>query len=242
MCVRRATIKVKQTLTKLCTLSIVPRDFVPKMPFSFVKMQISSKNFVKNLGFCHFCHSQYAIFLPDFHVMKFWVRCEEYTWIGLQARPQPCGETSRPKNDCIRRAFSAAGIPVKKEPAGLVRSDGKNIDSCTIIPWRRDKLLAWDIRVCATTAASYVTAASHTAVAASEQAADRKCAINTELSAAYEFQPVAVESHEPPSEATASFLVNLGSIISERSGEPLETISLPASQHVDPTLQLNRIP
>ena len=66
-------------------------------------------------------------------------------------------------------------------------------------------------------------AASRTAGAAAEQAADMICAKYTELSAAYEFQPVAVESHEPPSEATASFLVNLGSIISERSSEPLET-------------------
>jgi len=63
-----------------------------------------------------------------------------------------------------------------------------------------------------------VTAASRTTGAAAEQAADR----NTEMSAAYEFQPVAVESQGPLSEATASFMVNLGNRISERSGEPLE--------------------
>jgi len=38
--------------------------------------------------------------------------------------------------DCISRAFSAAGIPVKKEPAGLARSDGKRPDSCTLISWQ----------------------------------------------------------------------------------------------------------
>jgi len=83
--------------------------------------------------------------------------------------------------------------------------------------------LAWDVTVCATTAASYVTAASRTAGAATEQAADRNCVKYTELSAAYEFQPVAVESHGPLSEATASFLVKLASKIFERFGEPLET-------------------
>jgi len=78
--------------------------------------------------------------------------------------------------------------------------------------------LAWDVAVCTMTAASYVTAASHTAGAAAEQAADRKCAKCTELFAAYEFQPVAVESHGPLNEATTSFLVNLRSAISEHSG------------------------
>jgi len=70
---------------------------------------------------------------------------------------------------------------------------------------------------------SCVTAASRTARAAAEQAADRKCTKYTELSAAYELQPVAVESHGPLREANASFLVNLGSKISKRSGKPLET-------------------
>ena len=70
-----------------------------------------------------------------------------------------------------------------------------------------------------------MTAASQTAGAAAEQAADRKCAkySNTELSAAYESQSVAVKSHGPLSEAIASFLVNLGSKISKRFGEPVET-------------------
>jgi len=45
-------------------------------------------------------------------------------------------------NECISHAFSAAGIPVEKEP-GLVYSDGKHHpDGCTLIPWRGGKLLA----------------------------------------------------------------------------------------------------
>jgi len=66
-------------------------------------------------------------------------------------------------NECISRAFSAAGIPGKKEPAGLVQSDGKRPDGCTVIPWHGGRPLAWDITVCTTVAASYLTAASHTA-------------------------------------------------------------------------------
>jgi len=65
-------------------------------------------------------------------------------------------------NECISRTFSAAGIPVKKEPAGLVQSDGKRPDGCILIPWR-GTTLSWDVTVCTTVAASYMTAASHTA-------------------------------------------------------------------------------
>jgi len=57
-------------------------------------------------------------------------------------------------NKCISRAFNAAGIPVKKEPAGLVQSDGKSPDSCTLIPWHGKRPLAWDVTVCTRVAAS----------------------------------------------------------------------------------------
>jgi len=125
-------------------------------------------------------------------------------------------------NECVSRAFSAAGILVKKEPSGLAHKDGKRPDGCTLIPWHGGIPLGWDVTVCTTVADSYLTAASHTAGAVAEQAADRKCQKYAELSAAYEFQPVAVETHGPLSASTVSFLLDLGRKISERTGEPLE--------------------
>jgi len=47
-------------------------------------------------------------------------------------------------------------------------------------------------------------------------------ALNGELSAAYEFQPVAVETHGPMDDATVCFLSDLGRKISEHSGDPLD--------------------
>jgi len=113
------------------------------------------------------------------------------------------------------RAFSAAGILVKKAPTGLVQSDGKRPDGCTYS-------MARETTFSTTVAASYLTAASHTAVAVAEQAADRICSKYTEMSSTHEFQPVAVESHRPLSDTTASFLEELGRKITEHSGEPLE--------------------
>jgi len=108
---------------------------------------------------------------------------------------------------------------VKKEPAGLVQSDGKRPDGFTLIPWRP---LAWDVTLCTTVAASYLTAASHTAGAVAEQSADWKCSKYIELSSIHEFQPAAIESHGPLSNTTASILEELGRKITDSSGEPLE--------------------
>ena len=37
-------------------------------------------------------------------------------------------------NDLIARSFSAAGVPVIKEPTGLSRSDGKRPDGLSLVP------------------------------------------------------------------------------------------------------------
>jgi len=126
-------------------------------------------------------------------------------------------------NNRISRAFDAAGIPVRKESAGLVQKEGKRPDGCTLIPWRGGRHLAWDVTVCTTVAASYVTAACQSAGAVAEQAADRKCLKCAELSAAYEFQPVAMETHGPMDKATLSFIFESGRKISEYSGDPLDS-------------------
>ena len=48
--------------------------------------------------------------------------------------------------------------------------------------------VAWDVTVCTTVAASYVTAASQSAGAAAELADERRCLKYAELSVAYKFQ------------------------------------------------------
>ena len=48
-------------------------------------------------------------------------------------------------NDVIARAITAAGVPVTKEPVGLVRTDGKRPDGLTLIPWQVGKPLTWDV-------------------------------------------------------------------------------------------------
>ena len=77
-------------------------------------------------------------------------------------------------NDCIFRALWAAGIPASKEPSGLVRTDGKRPDGCTLIPWCSDKALSWNVTVAFTVADSYIHDSSRTPGAVAELAATRK--------------------------------------------------------------------
>jgi len=48
-------------------------------------------------------------------------------------------------NDLIARSFSAAGVRVVKEPAGLSRNDGKRPDGLSLVPWQNGKALCWDV-------------------------------------------------------------------------------------------------
>jgi len=53
-------------------------------------------------------------------------------------------------NDLVDRAFVAAGVPVPKEPVGLVRQDGKRPDGLAQIPFEGGRSLTWDVTVVCT--------------------------------------------------------------------------------------------
>jgi len=55
-------------------------------------------------------------------------------------------------NDFVARALAAAGVPAVKEPAGLVRQDGKRPDGLTLIPYANGRSLTWDVTVVRSTA------------------------------------------------------------------------------------------
>ena len=75
-------------------------------------------------------------------------------------------------NDLIARSFSAAGVPIVKEPTDLSRSDGKRPDGLSLVPWQNGKALCWDVTVTfCPLADSYISAAARDAGAAAELAA-----------------------------------------------------------------------
>ena len=59
-------------------------------------------------------------------------------------------------NDIIWRSLIKAGVPTRKEPVGLSRSDGKLPDGLTLIPWCSGRCAVWDVTVVDTLAKSYI--------------------------------------------------------------------------------------
>jgi len=45
------------------------------------------------------------------------------------------------------RAIERTQIPAVKEPPRLLISDGKSRDGATVIPWAKEKLMAWGVTV-----------------------------------------------------------------------------------------------
>ena len=124
------------------------------------------------------------------------------------------------------RAFTSAGVPVTKEPSGLSRSDGKRPDGLTLVPWQSGKALTWDVKVATTLAESYVAASSNCAGSAAEKAALKKADKYSGLPAAYQFQPIALETLGPINSSAKHFLAEIGRKISQVSGEPRKELYL----------------
>ena len=94
--------------------------------------------------------------------------------------------------DIVLRSLTRAKIPATREPAGLLRSDGKRPDGLTLILWREGRYLVRDVTVADTTAASYLPLISISAGSAAELRIQAKYA---DLAQRYEFVLIAVESH-----------------------------------------------
>ena len=129
-------------------------------------------------------------------------------------------------NDIVLHSLTRTKIPATREPAGLLRSDGKRPDGLTLIPWREGRCLVWDVTVADTTAASYLPSTSISAGSAAELAAVRKQAKYAELAQRYEFVPIAVESHGSYSATATTLLADLGRRLSAATSDAKETAHL----------------
>ena len=126
-------------------------------------------------------------------------------------------------NDIVHRTLTKAGIPAIKEPAGLLRTDKKRPDGCSLIPWQGGKCVAWDVTAPDTLARSHLSATSLTTAAAAETASKNKMVKYIDISRTHLFVPIAVESLGPINSAGVDFLCTLGKRLSNKSGDPRET-------------------
>src|SRR6218665_2233423 len=103
-----------------------------------------------------------------------------------------------------------ADVPSRKEPSGLLRTDGKRPDGATLIPWSARRYMAWDATVVQTCAASYLSQTAISAGSAAEQAAVHKTTKYALLPATHVFVPIAFETLWPVNAEGAEFLSELG--------------------------------
>ena len=125
-------------------------------------------------------------------------------------------------NDLVWRALIRANIPAIKEPAGLLRSDGKRPHVLTQIPWQAGKCLTWDVTIAETLAPSYLASTSASAGSAAENAATKKAAKFYDLARTHIFCPLAFESLGPMNDSGRSFITDLGQRITEVAGDARE--------------------
>ena len=104
----------------------------------------------------------------------------------------------------------SAGVPETKEPVDLTCRDGKRSDGTTQIPWRSGKLLVWDVTVVSTLADSYVATAARGRGEVAELAAARKCQKYADISSAYIFLPIAMETLLSMNDSAYHFFDDLG--------------------------------
>ena len=113
-------------------------------------------------------------------------------------------------NDIVKRGLSAAHIPSRLEPTGLLRSDGKRPDGVTLAPWSSGCLLVWDATCPDTFAISYRAQATSESGRVAECAEDRKAEKYRGLPASHSFTPVAIETLGAIGPRSMLFLRDLG--------------------------------
>ena len=96
--------------------------------------------------------------------------------------------------DLVWTVIAKADIPALKEPLGLLRTDGKQPDGVTLMPWKQGKCVTWDVTVSDTLAQSYVHETSKTPGAAAEAAAESKTNKYSSQRLSSFFVPIAAET------------------------------------------------
>ena len=122
-------------------------------------------------------------------------------------------------NEIVHHAMSAAHLPSRLEPTGLVRSDGKRPDGVTLVPWKSGRLLVWDSTCPDTFAPSHLPSATREAGAVAAHAERCKQEKYSALDQCYTFTPVAIETAGPFGPETFSFLRELGCRLKQVTGE-----------------------
>ena len=139
------------------------------------------------------------------------------------------------QNKLIYHALLQAGLLSIKEPAGLVRTDGKRPDGFTNMPRQVGKLAVWDITVADTLVDSYIVSTVTISAATAELAITRKEAKYVKLSTTNHSVPLAFKSMGPIGSKAMNFLKELDRRLTPATDSSLQIACL--FQHLSVALQ-----
>ncbi|ESO04719.1 hypothetical protein HELRODRAFT_172394 [Helobdella robusta] len=151
-------------------------------------------------------------------------RVDELGYHSLSCRLGP-GRQARHTavNEYLVRCFQKAGIPVIKEPMGLIEEGAFRPDGYTITPWTQGRSLAWDVTLPHTMADRYIGYTSVEAGTAALKASDFKNEKYVSLNNLSKiFQPICIETFGPTDKHTSLFINELTRKIVNITGDPNE--------------------
>ena len=97
-------------------------------------------------------------------------------------------------NDIVKQTLVFEKILCQLETSGLFRLDGKRLDGASVVPWKRGKVLIWDVTRQDTLGPSHLRLAVREAGAVADDVEFRKTQKYSNLVSSHFFVPLAVES------------------------------------------------
>ena len=124
-------------------------------------------------------------------------------------------------NEIISKALTACNLASRREPCGMLRTDGKRPDGMTMIPWKRGRCLVWDATVPDTLAPSHVPESAKCAGSAAQKAENIKVRKYANLTDQFLFVPIAVETLGTYGLEARKFVQELGKKLQMSTGDSL---------------------
>ena len=97
-------------------------------------------------------------------------------------------------NELVKRALTTIEVPSIVEPVGLCRSDRKQPDGMSIVPWKKGRALVWDVTVWDIFAPFYSGLAAGEAGSVANLAEAAKRRLYSELTVTHHFVPIGIDS------------------------------------------------
>ena len=104
---------------------------------------------------------------------------------NLTSHGLSCSEGRHPRhsalNNIIHCSLSSAHIPSRREPSAIYRSEWKHPDGISLVPWKQEKVLVWDVTCPDTFAPSHLSSAAMSSGAMVQQVENRPRGLSTDI-------------------------------------------------------------